>query len=81
MQTVPESPTAVDCPRSPEQDENVMPPHRYSISPGAYSPYGARDNRRTSQLYSPFRMPGDLPILQAHAHALWKRTPELQVAC
>lgn len=61
MQTVPESPTAVDCPRSPEQDENVMPPHRYSISPGAYSPYGARDNRRTSQLYSPFRMPGDSP--------------------
>ena len=31
--------------------------------------------------HRPFPMPGDLHILQAHAHALWKRTPELQVAC
>ena len=46
----------------PENDENVMPPHRYSISPGAYSPFDRScDERRTSQLYSPFRMGAPSP--------------------
>ena len=42
---------------SPSAASVTKPPNRYSISPGAYSPFamGAGDQRRTSQLYSPFR--------------------------
>ena len=43
-----------------DDEENMMPPHRYSVggtadSPSAYEAFAFGDNRRTSQTYSPFR--------------------------